>query len=135
MRRFLSSAVLLCAVAGVASASSSYADLSGKWNLTIDMPTGPEPAIMIVTQKNDTLSGTFELMGERDPISGTVRGDSVFLMFTVTDDGRDGFVFRGSAAVKEGDAIEGRSRSTARSGRSAVLARSNRRVRRHPPPP
>jgi len=107
MRRFLSTVVFLCAVASVATASSIYADLTGKWNLSIIFPNGPTPAIMVVTQKNDTLSGTIERAGERGPISGTVRGDSVFLAFSVTADNGDAMPFRGSAAVKEGDKIDG----------------------------
>jgi len=106
MRRFLASAVLLCAVASVATAASIYADLSGKWNLTVSTPDGSQPAVMNVTHKNDTLSGSVETQLGTAPMSGTVSGDSLFFAFSL-DMGGQALTIRGSAAVKEGDKIDG----------------------------
>lgn len=106
MRRFLASAVLLCAVASVATAASIFADVTGKWNLTVSTPDGSQPAVMNVTQKNDSLSGSVETQLGTAPMTGTVSGDSVFFNFSL-DMGGQALVIRGSAAVKEGDKIDG----------------------------
>ncbi len=80
LRRLLASALVFATAASVAAAAS-LADLTGKWNVSIQAPDQARSAILMVTQKGDSLSGTIETEVGTSQVAGIVKGDSVFFGF------------------------------------------------------
>jgi len=84
----LVSAAALALVASVATAAPRLlADLTGKWEMSIDSPGGPQPATMTVTHKDSSLTGT-------------LKGDSVKFSLQI-DVGGQVLAILGAAAVKD----------------------------------
>jgi hypothetical protein len=97
----LVSAAALAIVASVATAAPRLlADLTGKWEMSIDSPGGPQPATMTVTHKDSSLTGTFDSAFGSAPLTGTVTGASVKFSLQI-DVGGQVLAILGAAAVKD----------------------------------
>jgi hypothetical protein len=54
------------AVSGLLLSFSTFADLSGTWNLTVESPQGTSSPKMVLTQNGDKITGTYvsSMLGE-----------------------------------------------------------------------
>jgi hypothetical protein len=77
-------AVLLMAAAQVASA----ADVTGTWNMSVETTAGTGSPVFTLTQKGDTISGTYKGQLGEAPVTGTVKGDDVTLEIKVEVQGQ-----------------------------------------------
>jgi hypothetical protein len=107
LRRLLAAAAVVCATATVATAAPRlFADLTGKWTVSIGTPDQARTSLLTVTQKGDSISGTNESEIGSSPILGVVKGDSVFFGFKV-DMGGQALVINAAAAMKDKDNMAG----------------------------
>jgi hypothetical protein len=107
-RRLLAAAAIVCAATSVAAAAPRlFADLTGKWNVSIATPDQARTSLITWTQKGDSLSGTIESseLGSNQ-IRGVAKGDSVFFGFQI-DMGGQAIVINGSGAIKDKDTLNG----------------------------
>jgi hypothetical protein len=104
-RRLIASAVAISLAAGVATAAS-LADLTGKWNVSIGMPGQARQALLTVTQKGDSLSGTIETEAGTSQIAGVMKGDSVFFGFQL-DMGGQQLMISSAGALTDKDNLAG----------------------------
>jgi hypothetical protein len=107
-RRLFASLSLLAAVASVATAAPRlFADLTGKWDVTVATPDGgTQPSVMTLTQKGDSISGTLESQLGSAPMAGVVKGDTVRFAFQL-DMGGQALVINGVGAMKDKDNMNG----------------------------
>ena len=78
------------------------ADLSGTWSADVALDAGNGTAKFVLTQKGDTLSGTYAgALGEAK-VTGTVKGNQVEWTFENPDAGK--VVYKGTL---EGETIKG----------------------------
>lgn len=107
LRRLVASVALLGAAASVAAAAPRlFADLTGKWNVTISAPDQSRQALLTWTQKGDSLAGTIETEIGTAAIRGVTKGDSVYFGFTL-DMGGQQLVLNGAGAMKDKDNMAG----------------------------
>ena len=107
MRRPLLVAAALLSFATVATAAPRlFADLSGKWTMTIAAPDQTRTSTLTIEQKGDSISGTTESELGSAQVRGVVKGDSVFFGFGL-DMGGQQLLINGSAAMKNKDTMEG----------------------------
>lgn len=60
------------------------ADLSGSWDLVVELSVGTGPVSLVVKQSGDKLTGTYTgTLGEA-PLSGTVKGEQVVIVVDAT---------------------------------------------------
>jgi hypothetical protein len=79
------------------------ADLSGTWSADVVLDAGNGTAKFVLTQKGDTLSGTYTgALGEAK-VAGTVKGNQVEWSFETGDAGK--VVYKGTL---EGEKIKGK---------------------------
>lgn len=107
LRRALASVALLSVAASAAVAAPRlFADLTGKWNVTVATPDGTQPSLMTLTQKGDSISGTLESQLGAAPVAGVVKGDSVKFAFQL-DLGGQQLLINGAGAMKDKDNMNG----------------------------
>lgn len=108
IRRLIATALVATAAAASIAAATPrlFADLTGKWNVTIATPDQARTSLMTVTQKGDSLSGTIESELGSAPMSGVVKGDSVWFGFRL-DAGGQQIVINAAAALKDKDNMGG----------------------------
>ncbi|MCA0374077.1 MAG: hypothetical protein LCH84_00315 [Gemmatimonadetes bacterium] len=108
LRRLLATGALAAAavVSIAATAPRLLADLTGKWNVTISAPDQARQALMTVTQKGDSVSGTIETELGSAPLAGVVKGDSVWFSFTLNAGGQQ-LPLNAAAAMKDKDNMNG----------------------------
>lgn len=107
LRRFVASAALLCAAASVAVAAPRlFADLTGKWNVSIATPDQARTSLITWTQKGDSLAGTIESELGSSQLRGATKGDSVFFGFQL-DMGGQAIVINGAGTMKDKDTMNG----------------------------
>ena len=106
-RRSFPAALLLSMAAATAVAQRVFADVSGKWDMTVAGPQGANESAVVFKQEADSLSGTIEsqMMGSAR-LSGSVKGDTVRFAFTVDVQGTQ-YELKASGAVKDKDNIAG----------------------------
>jgi hypothetical protein len=75
-----------CAATVLATSIAAHGDLSGKWNMTVKGPAahGDMAATMLLTQKDDKVTGTFSAHGNEHKLAGAVKGDTLTLETTDT---------------------------------------------------
>lgn len=106
-RHLLASAAALVLVTGVATAAPRLlADLTGKWEVSVDTPGGAQPMTMTVDQKADSISGTVESPIGTAPMTGVVKGDSVMFAFRLDMSGQP-LTINGAGVIKEQRIING----------------------------
>ncbi|HYW30311.1 MAG TPA: hypothetical protein VE869_02310 [Gemmatimonas sp.] len=89
------------------AAQRMFADVTGKWEISLSMNGAASTSMLDVTQKGDSISGTIESeqIGSR-AIAGTVKGDTVRFGFSVDMQGNVLEITAG-ALVKDKDSMEG----------------------------
>jgi hypothetical protein len=106
-RRISASVAALSVAASVAVAAPRLvADLTGKWTVNIASPQGDLSTLMEVTQKADSITGTFQSQLGSAPIAGIVKGDSVFFVLQL-DMGGQQLAINGAGLVKDKDSWGG----------------------------
>lgn len=70
---------ILCVV--VAAGLIAAADVSGKWRMSLQMEVGTATPLLVLVEKDGTLSGTYTGRYGESPVEGTV--DGKMLAFTV----------------------------------------------------
>jgi hypothetical protein len=75
--------LLFCAAAIAALA----ADVSGKWDMTVETEMGAGSPVFVLKQDGDQLSGTYTGQLGEAKVSGTVKGDVVEFSFEVSPGG------------------------------------------------
>lgn len=111
LRKLVSSASVIAAatviaVSAAVAAPRILADLSGKWNLNLEIPNQPMASVLTVVQKGDSISGSnMSDMGSID-FRGIVKGDSVFFGFAF-DMGGQQITIAATGLLKDADTMEG----------------------------
>lgn len=105
-RLFVATA-LFSVVAATATAQRWFADVSGKWAMTVAGPDGANESAVVLKQEADVISGTIEsqMLGLAK-LAGSVKGDTVRFAFTVDIQGMQ-FELRAGGMVKDKDNITG----------------------------
>jgi hypothetical protein len=107
LRRLIAAVVIVCAATSVAAAAPRLlADLTGKWNVSIQSPDQARTSLITWTQKGDSLSGTVETELGTSQLRGVTKGDSVFFGFQL-DMGGQALVINGAGAMKDKDTMNG----------------------------
>jgi len=106
--RYVVAAALLLSVATVtATAQRIFADVSGKWTMTVAGPDGALESAVAFKQEAEALSGTIESqMFGASKLAGTVKGDTVRFAYTIDVQGMQ-FELRASGIAKDKDNIAG----------------------------
>jgi hypothetical protein len=81
MLKRLALALLLAATAMLA------ADVTGKWNATVETDGGSGNPKFVFVQSGESLTGTYEGLLGTAKITGTVKGDAIEFGFSASNDG------------------------------------------------
>ena len=75
-----------CAAAVLATSLAAHGDLSGKWDMNVKGPAahGDMPATMMLTHKEDKVTGTFSAHGNEHKLAGTFKDGTLTLDTTDT---------------------------------------------------
>lgn len=99
-------AAVAIAVSAAAAAPIVLADLTGAWNLNLEIPNQPMSSVLNIVQKGDSISGSNTSdMGTID-FRGIVKGDSVYFGFNF-DMGGQQITIIASGLVKDEQTMEG----------------------------
>ncbi|MES2524710.1 MAG: hypothetical protein V4617_18585 [Gemmatimonadota bacterium] len=103
----VAASLLLAVTTTAVAAQRMFADVTGKWEISLSMNGSATSSTLDVTQKGDSLSGTItsEQIGSRN-IIGTVKGDTVRFGFSIDMQGNVLEISAG-ALVKDKDSMEG----------------------------
>ena len=82
MRAFL---LLAIGCTAMVNAADQKASMTGKWNVTTQLPIGPGNPSFDIVQSGNQLTGTYKGALGESPISGTVEGSSFKLTFTAAN--------------------------------------------------
>ena len=106
-RRLIAAAIVFSAVAVTATAQRMFADIGGKWSMTIDGPQGAMESAVTIKQEGEALTGTItnEMFGS-SKLEGNVKGDTVRFAFTI-DAGGQSIPLTAGAFVKDKDTVSG----------------------------
>lgn len=106
-RRLLAATALLSVLAMTATAQRLFADISGKWTMTVAGPQGANESAVMFKQDADTLTGNIDspVLGA-SKLTGTVKGDTVRFAFTVAIQGMS-YELKANGSVKDKDNIAG----------------------------
>lgn len=108
--RRLSLAAVAIALVGssvAATAQRLLADFSGGWDVLVQGPQGPMSSTLTLTQKKDSVSGKFESDVGNAEVRGSVKGDSLEIVFAI-DAGGQMISLTGLGALKDKDNMEGK---------------------------
>jgi opacity protein-like surface antigen len=87
-RRNLWSAAL--ALVAVLAASTAFAaDVTGTWAMTVETQAGAGNPTLTLTQKGETVTGTYKGQLGEAPVNGTIKGDDFSLKIKVNAQGQD----------------------------------------------
>jgi len=108
LRQSLVTAALLFAATTAAASQGLFADVSGKWDVSVNTGGRVTESLVTLKQTGDSLSGTIESEGtggSRD-IVGTVKSDTVRFGFSIAMQGNTIEILAG-ALLKDNDTMEG----------------------------
>lgn len=74
--------MLTLGLIGLAGAADAPATLTGKWNVTVQLPFGTSSPSFDLTQNGTQLTGTYKGVLGESPVTGTVDGASFKLSFS-----------------------------------------------------
>lgn len=100
MRGFRTIAVVT-ALALTSLAAAVMADFTGGWDVVVQGPEGPMQSTLTLTQKADSVAGSFESQVGSGGVTGTARGDSLFITLAINANGQ-GINVTGVGALKDG---------------------------------
>ncbi len=106
-RRFIAAAILFSAIAVTATAQRIFADVTGKWTVTVTGPDGANESMATLKQEGESITGTIEsAMFGSSKVAGTVKADTVRYGFTIDVQGM-AIELRASALLKDKDNMIG----------------------------
>ena len=70
------------------SATAFAADISGKWEFTVQLDAGSGSPTFVFKQAGEKLTGTYTGLLGNAPLTGTVKGDAVEFSFEATAQGQ-----------------------------------------------
>src|SRR5207253_8015660 len=88
MKRALFTVLATMAIAGPAFAQASATSVAGDWDVTVVSPQGPNTTRLSLKQDADKLTGMFKSQAGELPVTGTVSGADVKILFTVSLQGQ-----------------------------------------------
>ena len=92
---------------GTGSIGSGNGDLSGVWNVTVETPMGTGTPVFTLKQDGEKITGTYKGQLGESPVTGTVKGNDVTLIYKVSPQGEEITVtYTGKLAGK--DAMSGK---------------------------
>ncbi|MEO7997282.1 MAG: hypothetical protein ABI852_07540 [Gemmatimonadaceae bacterium] len=105
--RLFAATLVFSVVAATATAQRWFADVSGKWTMTVAGPDGANESAVVLKQEAEALSGTIEsqILGMAK-LAGSVKADTVKFAFTIDIQGMQ-FELRAGGVVKDKDNITG----------------------------
>lgn len=105
--RLLAAALLFTVGTVTAAAQHLFADVSGKWAMTVAGPDGASESAVVLKQEAEALSGSLasEMFGE-SKLAGTVKGDTVRFAYVIDVQGMQ-FELRAGGVMKDKDNIVG----------------------------
>jgi len=71
------------------STGSGSGDISGVWNVTVETPMGTGTPTLTLKQDGDKITGTYKGQLGESPVTGTVKGNDVTLMYKVSPQGEE----------------------------------------------
>lgn len=93
--------------AATAVAQQLLADFSGGWNVQVDGPQGPMSTTLTLTQTADSVTGKFESEVGSGQVRGSVKGDSLRVVFAL-DVGGQAVDVEGNGALKDPEHMDGK---------------------------
>ena len=84
-RAFIGAFLVLLAVGAVATAVAAETTMTGKWDVTTQLPIGPGNPAFEIVQNGNELSGTYKGALGESPVSGTIEGNSFKITFTAAN--------------------------------------------------
>jgi len=108
IRRSLLAAAFLFAATTAAAAQGLFADVTGKWNASVNTGGRVMESVVTLKQTGDSLSGTIESEGTGGSreLVGTVKSDTVRFGFSIEMQGNKIEILAG-ALLKDKDNMEG----------------------------
>jgi hypothetical protein len=82
MRAFL---LLAIGCTAMVNAADQKASMTGKWNVTTQLPIGTGNPTFEIVQSGNELSGTYKGALGQSPISGTIEGNAFKITFTAAN--------------------------------------------------
>lgn len=101
-RQLIAALVAGCMV----SFSALAADVSGKWNLSVETPQGTRTPTMTLAQKGEEVTGTYHSQRGDMPVTGTLKGNDLKLAYTMSMGGQSMTI--NYEGVVDGDSIAGK---------------------------
>jgi len=88
--RIAAAVALVWTFAQPQSAPPRPADVSGKWNITLDMAMGIASPWMVIKQDGEKLSGTYTSGRYGDfPLEGTIKDSAIDIRVTIEAEGQE----------------------------------------------
>jgi len=82
-------------------------DVSGKWNMTLEMSTGTGTPTLVLKQAGEVVTGTYTGRYGEYPLKGTLKGNKLEFGFTMSAEGTEvELSFAGDVAA-DGQSIKG----------------------------
>ncbi|HJK96965.1 MAG TPA: hypothetical protein RMF84_07070, partial [Polyangiaceae bacterium LLY-WYZ-14_1] len=94
------------ATSGVAAAAAPAADLSGEWVLAVELSNGSGTRQVTFEQEGNRLTGTISSSMATGPLEGTVEGNRVYFVATVSMSTAD-FEIVYEATLRDGRLVNG----------------------------
>lgn len=79
-----------------AATAAAKTDLSGTWNLEVETAQGTGQPTLIITQKGDALSGTYQGMLGEAPLAGRLTGNDFEISFKVSGQVEGTVIYKGT---------------------------------------
>jgi hypothetical protein len=87
-------------------AFAADANVTGTWNMSVELPMGSGNPVFKLTQNGTDVTGTYEGQLGEAPVTGTVKGNEVELKYTLSAQGMELTVTY--AGTVDGDTIKGK---------------------------
>ena len=71
------------------TATAADQDVTGTWTMAVETAMGSGSPTFTLEQDGETITGTYEGLFGKEPVTGTVEGDRVTLSIEVTAQGQD----------------------------------------------
>lgn len=84
LKQFVGAFLLLVIVCvGLANAADQQANLTGKWDVIVELPIGPGNPSFDISQSGTQLTGTYKGALGESPVNGSIEGNSFKIFFSV----------------------------------------------------
>ncbi len=97
---------LILLLAAAVSATLLAADVSGKWNFTVNLDFGNGTPVFTFQQKGESLTGTYSGALSQADVKGTVKGNRIEFEFTGEYNGQQ-FAVRFTGTIQSDGTMKG----------------------------